>query len=31
MSNQRYKQFQSITLPLAGLLMFVGTVALVVG
>ena len=31
MSSKTYKQIQSVTLPLAGLLMLVGTVALLIG
>lgn len=30
MSNQRYRQFQSYTLPLAGVLMVVGSIALLI-
>jgi len=31
MSNERYHRLQSFTLPLAGVLMFVGTIALLIG
>lgn len=31
MSNQTYRKLQSYTLPLAGVMMFVGTIAVVLG
>jgi len=31
MSNERYLRLQSYTLPLAGVLMVVGTIALLIG